>query len=893
MGGRSVVKNSLYDSLGNPQLITDPNGVKTRYFYDRKGRTTKIVNGSTLSDSTITQYTYNSYGNTKQITLPKGNTIKYNYDFANRLVSTVNGVNDSLKYSYDTENNRTREEVRSSSGVFTRYEDYRYDDRNRLEKIISSVNDTTIKDTTIFRYDQVGNRVFQKNAKGDSVTYRYDDLNRLTIVIQWKDGDSLKTSYSYDSGDNLRTVTDADSNVTSYKYSDKGLLTEDSSSVTGITRYYYNPAGNLTKKKDSQGDSILYSYDALNRLTLIKFQDTTKNIGYVYDTSSSYRMGRLYREVTPNDIITYSYKFTGLLSQEAKNISGVTYTTSYSYDKNGNMTSLTYPKGRVLSYFYDNADRVDSLRGVFNQTTTRYITSMNYAPYGGPTSFTYGNGITTTIKYNYRYLVDSLATNYNVTKRKYYFDKTGNITRIADLLYPAKSESLYYDPLSRLTLAVADSFPGDTIRYTYSDAGNRLTKIIGIDTTFYNYTDNKLASTTGNEPAVYRYDNKGNVIVDSTSSKDTLAYDQLNRLLSINEGAKGSYYYDGEGKRIRKNYSNSDVVYLYDQWGNVIAETDIYGNLMCDYIWANGRLVAKIYQDQFYPESFGEVGAESESPGPPPAFLEYVFYYHLDHLGTPLALTNVARSIQWSADYLPFGEIYNELIAPVSNEVRFPGQYHDRETDLYYNWHRYYKSTLGRYYQADPLIKNGQNGEFSYAKNDPSSFTDPLGLFSINDLFTRTDYCIDKPLPYPGDDSCIKTWTGKYKVNESLFRCIVWAESGHRTDSRKVRENPAQVQTEGVGALAQCKQDLKKDTPCFKGLNNRCDSFRCGAYYLSWCGRQFPADIQNNILCYRAGPWTVNNWQAVSEDNKALYQRYLKFVMSCFMMSGYKYQVLR
>jgi len=93
--------------------------------------------------------------------------------------------------------------------------------------------------------------------------------------------------------------------------------------------------------------------------------------------------------------------------------------------------------------------------------------------------------------------------------------------------------------------------------------------------------------------------------------------------------------------------------------------------------------------------------------GPPPPIppdSDIVYYYHLDHLGTPLALSGTNRGIMWTADYLPFGKLYSELTVTPTNEIRFPGQYHDRNTGLYYNWHRYYEPSLGRYYQADPSI---------------------------------------------------------------------------------------------------------------------------------------------------------------------------------------------
>jgi len=84
-----------------------------------------------------------------------------------------------------------------------------------------------------------------------------------------------------------------------------------------------------------------------------------------------------------------------------------------------------------------------------------------------------------------------------------------------------------------------------------------------------------------------------------------------------------------------------------------------------------------------------------------------------------LVLTGSDQAINWSADYLPFGEIYNELIVSPTNEIRFPGQYHDRETGLYYNWHRYYKPTLGRYYQADPIGLLGNIDLYTYVENNP------------------------------------------------------------------------------------------------------------------------------------------------------------------------------
>ena len=48
--------------------------------------------------------------------------------------------------------------------------------------------------------------------------------------------------------------------------------------------------------------------------------------------------------------------------------------------------------------------------------------------------------------------------------------------------------------------------------------------------------------------------------------------------------------------------------------------------------------------------------------------------------------------------------------------------------DLYYNRHRDYDSSTGRYIQADPIGLEGGNNLYLYAEANPLRFMDPLGL---------------------------------------------------------------------------------------------------------------------------------------------------------------------
>jgi RHS repeat-associated protein len=64
--------------------------------------------------------------------------------------------------------------------------------------------------------------------------------------------------------------------------------------------------------------------------------------------------------------------------------------------------------------------------------------------------------------------------------------------------------------------------------------------------------------------------------------------------------------------------------------------------------------------------------------------------------------------------------------------IRFPGQYFDKETNLHYNGERYYDSQIGRYISSDRLgLAGGSLSTYTYADNDPLTKIDPTGDIAI------------------------------------------------------------------------------------------------------------------------------------------------------------------
>jgi RHS repeat-associated protein len=701
-GNLASVTNALgqtvtytYDIMGNLLSMTDANGNTTTYEYNLRDRLIKEVR----PDGGIITYEYDLAGNRTAIIDANGNKTTFTYDSLNRLIKTTDPEGNTINYTYDPEGNITSMTIKDSSGNIMTSTTYTYDIYNRLIK-------TTYADGTYTEqsYDVLGNIISKTDENGNITTFTYDALNRLVSVTDPTGG---VTSYTYDSRNNLLTVTDANSNTTTYTYDSLNRLISTTSPDTGTTTYSYDPNGNLISKTDANGVTITYTYDALNRLTAIQFPDPTQNITYTYDdTQYQNSIGRLTSMTDPSGTTWYDYDKMGRVIKETKQIDGLYYRTQYSYDLNGNLKTVTYPGGREITYTYNQLNKVTSVKETYYGVTKTLANNITYLPFGDMTSMTQGNGIVTTRTYNNRMHLTSLLTQNSelqtLNSFSYTRDNTGNITAITDNLEPSKSKTYTYDAVYRLTTATG---PWGTITYSYDPVGNRTSETTDTGSTSYTYTANQLTSTSGEKVFSFSYDSNGNTIAENTRQ---YIYNQNQRLIKAMDGSNvlGEYVYNGNGQRVKKYTNNGTrcTIYHYDQNGLLIAESTTTGTITAEYVYLNGQPLTKIEDNNIY-------------------------FYHNDHLGTPVLMTHESGSIVWEGEFLPFGEALS-ITGTITNNLRFPGQYYDSETGLHYNYFRDYKPEIGRYVEADPIgIDRGRNHLYVYVKNNPIKYTDKKGLF--------------------------------------------------------------------------------------------------------------------------------------------------------------------
>jgi RHS repeat-associated protein len=689
-----------YDANGRVLSVTDPNGLKTAYTYDLRGRVTSITQTSSAGASRVTQYGHDAKGNVVSAILPTGLALTYTYNTANYLTQVVDSLGNRVDYGYDLKGNRTQTYTYDASGTLVRAVDLAFDARNRVSQI------NTGGSITKQVWDAIGNltSVTDPNtvaANGAAATVNsYDSLNRLFKTVDLLNGNS---QYTYDPNDRLKSVSAPNGTTTQYIYDDLGNLLSEVSPDRGTVTYTYDAAGNVKTQTDARGITVTYSYDVLNRLTSAVYPDPAENLTYAYDASTGciYGVGRLCTVQDAAGSNAYAYDGFGNLVTDRRTELNIVYTTSYAYDAGNRVTAITYPNGRQVSYTRDAKGSIQTTSMTLAGTTTTLVSTANYRPDGLPTSRAFGNGLADIRAYDTQGRLRELYLG-SADTRLYGYDANGNLTSLQSL---PEVNSWSYDFLNRLKQEVRN--PGATITtlWTYDANGNRKTQNTG--TYSYLASSNRLTNTPNGSISL---DAAGNTLADGLGR--SFSYNQAGQLSAVpSNGA--SYAYNHQRQRARKIVGSEATVYHYDLAGNLLAETRTDGTLIRDYVYLDSMPIAKI-----------EAG-------------EILAYLHTDHLNTPRLATNAQAQVIWRWEGTAFGDTFpNEDVdgdgKVTTINLRFPGQYFDGESGLHYNWNRYYDPKTGRYITSDPVGLIGGLNTFVYATNNPLHWVDVTGLLSYN-----------------------------------------------------------------------------------------------------------------------------------------------------------------
>ncbi|CAM2068867.1 RHS repeat protein [Sulfidibacter corallicola] len=755
-----------WDPERNQSSITDSLGHTTRYRWDAFGNILDIADPS----GNRTRFEYDSVGKLRAEIDPLGNRTRFVYDADDRLIEVFDKLGARTHIVYDEEgrpiahvdpaNQERRREYNTeglpvtsvdADGEKTRFE---YDVRGLVTRIVGPSGGSKC-----FEWNRKGELVGETDADGRVTRYQYDDGGNVVAVVH---SDGSRTGFDVDQMGRASQVHLPNGQTLSFEYNEDGMIRRFIDGAGRETRYEYSGLGSVTRRIDPDGSAFAYEYDREQNLVAVVNQNgeryeleydanerLIREVGfdgrqqrYHYDPAGqlirhedglfrtvAYRrdaMGRVIEKTARHEgtgageTATFDYDVLGRLSRATNPHRDLRFfhdasnriieewqddrVLSRRFDASGNCVATQLPNGRTANYDYDPMGRLVGL-----DLDRRMVGKLTYGTDGLPVSRGFGNGLSAEMIYepNGRLAQQKVMRPGSVVGdmlfgRDYRYDEAGNLSQIKELAsgqatrftYDAADRLCEVDGLLREVFAfdpagnLLENGPGESERPTLEGGyvkGNRLLV----------FQDKK-----------FEYDDVGNLVkrVQGPGGQDVteFEYDAENRLVrSVRNGTTTHYRYDALGRRVSKQTGSDLTSFLWN--GDVLVQED-----------REGEEVTYLYQ----PESFlplGQVRGED------------VFYYHLDHLGTPREMTGPDGEVAWAAHFSAYGRVVGFDTERVQNPLRFQGQYFDEETGLHYNYHRYYDPEMGRFVSPDPVGLLGGENLYQYAPN-PIGWVDPYGL---------------------------------------------------------------------------------------------------------------------------------------------------------------------
>jgi len=744
IGADSQTATLDYDTNSNLTDQSDPNGNPTSYAFDGLNRLIK----STDADNGQTHYGYDDRDNLISVTDAKGHTTHYTYDAFNNLIQQDSPDTGITTFTYDEANNRTSQ---TDANNITR--SYGYDALNRLTSISypnTEFNITYTYDENNSNQHGIGRLTSQIDNSG-TTHYAYDIRGNLTNVTTQRDTHTLTLDYRYNNTDQLTQITYPDGRTVDYSYDTAGnisqVTTTDSQAHTQtiLSNMHYQPFGPMTSQTLGNGltanqlidqdyrqaslstagvlergygfdansniisisdlidanNSQRFHYDMLNRLT---YADNTYygSIDYHYDAvHNRTQKTTLINALTLNEDYQYAIDSNQLHTKTAGTV------TNYHYDANGNITD-----NGIYQFIYGDDNRLQQV-----QQNGQTIAFYRYNAQGQRTSKTLTTPTANkTIDYLYSpsgQLLTEISPGQNsqlIQLRQQAAQRQQSIEQLRlDLQQNSQQQQSLQQQVS--TLQQQNSQAQNTLTTLQQQASrqqrslNRTQRIVRLLTRLHTrylgtrwqqliqrwldrYQQRQATQQTQLDQSHATLTQQQQQISHNTD-QIRLAQQQVTDLQTQNQNLQQ-----------QQQTQQAQLDSLHQQ----IAQLEQHPTQTHykQYVYANGTLAAIIENNQIY-------------------------YVHTDHLGTPHVITEQNQHIVWQATYTPFGQA-TIITQTLENNIRFPGQYFDQETQLHYNYFRYYDPQTGRYITSDPIGLSGGINTFGYVQGDPLGWIDPFGL---------------------------------------------------------------------------------------------------------------------------------------------------------------------
>jgi RHS repeat-associated core domain len=776
-------------------VVTNSLGEHTTYFYDennlciqetdhygnhRYTEYTEYFEVYRQIDETgnITGYEYDELGRLTKKIMPDGNTLQFQYNEFNQVVLVIYPDGSSLTRGYD-DWGRLRF-VNQPNGRITAY---RYNENGQVTTIVENDNQRTMllydEDENLvsiqtpaggqqrWQYDALGRCIQATNATGESRYYEYDALGRVRKA-HMPDGNTLK--FKYDGYDDITEVSDRQSTVW-YEYTPMGQVKKRKQGASEIQYYYdteerlctvvneagnhyrfdYNMRGEIVGETTFSGIHTRYERDAAGRL-ISAIRPGNRYTRFEYDANSrlvraehhdgsweyfSYdKNGQIREAVNEHSVVRFTRNRMGFVEQVVQN----DITIQYKYNHWGNRIHISSNAGADISFERNGEGQVKKLKA--SAAAASWQASIQYNAEGLETERIMPGGIVCSWQYDHtgRPEAQTVSRNHVIQSwKKYTWGINNRLTSVLDALRQGATR-FKYDTLGNLVFAqYADN---SIVHRTFDVAGN-VFDTTGKSGRSYNSAGALLESKKYH----YQYDEEGRLIskTDKHTHKRTSYEWNANGTLKkvLKPDGAIEFKYDAFGRRIEKTVTTAkdaepritrwawDHHVMLHEWTfsekeKPVAIVNEWGEMRYNKPEPLHNLITWVYDDESYTPSARLQNGKAHS-------------IIADQLGTPTAAYDENGRCVWESELDIYGRTHTLQGDKSFIPFRYPGQYEDAETGLYYNRYRYYNAGEGVYISSDPIGMSGGENLYRYV-NSTATQMDPLGLATTNANVPRYVY---------------------------------------------------------------------------------------------------------------------------------------------------------